>query len=350
MKRSWLGVAIWLGSVGVAQAQAPVLGPAERQSPTPGPVGGPAVAQGPSPGEPGFTTQLFSSSRATLLGDMFGLRTVLGNYGISLGVLETSEVFGNASGGVRRQAAYDGLTTMTLGIDTQRAFGWDGGSISLSALQIHGRNLSADSLLTLQTASGIEATPATRLWEAWYQQAFLHGAADIKIGQQSLDQEFIGSLYAGTFLNTMMGWPVVPSYDLYAGGPAYPLSSLGVRLRARSGAWTVLGGVFDDNPSGGPFNDDSQVRGGRAGRGRGSTSTPARCSLPKCNMPGTSRARGCWWGRMRGRVCRGPTSLVPGSTAGISRTSATTIPACRWPIRTAAGWRGCVGRISASMG
>ena len=31
----------------------------------------------------------------------------------------------------------------------------------------------------------------------------------------------------------MMGWPMVPSADLYAGGPAYPLSSLGVRLRAQ---------------------------------------------------------------------------------------------------------------------
>ncbi len=30
-----------------------------------------------------------------------------------------------------------------------------------------------------------------------------------------------------------MGWPMVPSADLYAGGPAYPLSSLGVRLRGQ---------------------------------------------------------------------------------------------------------------------
>jgi porin len=64
------------------------------------------------------------------------------------------------------------------------------------------------------------------------------------------------------FANTMMGWPMVPSADLYAGGPAYPLSSLGVRLRSQLGqGFTVLGGVFQDNPPGGPFNDDGQLRG-----------------------------------------------------------------------------------------
>jgi porin len=59
-----------------------------------------------------------------------------------------------------------------------------------------------------------------------------------------------------------MGWPALPAVDLYAGGPSYPLSSLGVRFRAKGlGPFTLLAGVFDDNPPGGPFDDDSQVRG-----------------------------------------------------------------------------------------
>jgi porin len=67
---------------------------------------------------------------------------------------------------------------------------------------------------------------------------------------------------SGLFLNTMMGWPMVPSADLFAGGPAYPLSSLGIRLRAQAGrGFTALLGVFQDNPPGGPFDDDGQLRG-----------------------------------------------------------------------------------------
>ncbi|MGH6979836.1 MAG: carbohydrate porin, partial [Stellaceae bacterium] len=126
-----------------------------------------------------------------LLGDIGGLRPWLRNFGATLTITETSEALGNLSGGIRRGFEYDGLTTAIFQLDTQRAFGWDGGTFNASALQIHGRNLSADNLLSLQTASGIEAERTTRLWELWYQQKFMNGLIDVKIGQQSLDQEFM---------------------------------------------------------------------------------------------------------------------------------------------------------------
>ncbi|QXX74861.1 Porin B [Methylovirgula sp. HY1] len=215
--------------------------------------------------EPNFMTGLFASSRSTLLGDMWGLRSALGTYGLTLGIQDTNEGFGNATGGIKQGANYDGLTLMTLGLDTKKAFGLDGGSFNISALQIRGRNLSSTNLLDLQTFSGIAAQPSTRLWELWYQQTFLGGKMDVKVGQQSLDQEFMTSQGSNLFINTMMGWPMLPSADLYAGGPAYPLSSLGARLRGQPfGPVTVLAGVFQDNPAGGPFNDDSQTRGSSA--------------------------------------------------------------------------------------
>jgi porin len=236
---------------------------------TAAPSGQPASAAPSDPAptsQPSFTTGLFSSSRSTLLGDAGGLRTLLGKYGITLSVTEQSEIFGNATGGTRQGAYYDGLTTGTLQLDTQKGFGWAGGLFNVSAFQIHGQSLSAENLLALQTVSGIEASPATRLWELWYQQTLLDGRFDVKIGQQSLDQEFMTSTGSALFINTMMGWPLVPSEDLYAGGPAYPLSSLGVRLRGQivSGL-TGLIGVFDDNPPGGPFDDDPQTLGPEAG-------------------------------------------------------------------------------------
>jgi len=300
-----------------------------------------------TPSEPGFTTQLFGSSRGNLLGDMWGLRTALGRYGIDLAITETSEVLGNVTGGIKTGAAYDGLTTMTLGIDAEKAFGWVGGSFNISALQIHGRNLSAENLLSLQTASGIEAERATRIWELWYQQKFAECDVDVKIGQQSLDQEFIGSTFAGTFINTMMGWPVVPSYDLYAGGPAYPLSSLGLRVRVHpSKSLTVLAGVFDDNPPGGPFNDDSQLRGAEKsglqfnlntgalfiGEIQYTINQPAEGELVTTDhmgLPGTYKL-GFWF----------DTASFP--------TSATIIPASRSPTPRARESPAWIGAISAS--
>jgi porin len=201
----------------------------------------------------------------TLLGDIGGLRPALARYGATLDLSETDEVFGNLTGGLHRGFAYDGLTSMNLEVHTEKAFGWKDGIIRASAFQIHGIDLTPRNFDVLQTISNIEADRATRLWELWYQQRLPGIDADIRFGQQSLDQQFLISGYAGLFLNAMNGFPALPSNDLYAGGPSYPLSALGVRLRAQPAkALTVLAGVFDDNPPGGPFFDDSQVRDGEA--------------------------------------------------------------------------------------
>ena len=213
-----------------------------------------ALAQGaaPPPSEPGVTTDVWT--RGNLLGDAGGTRASLSKYGITFGIQDTNEGWGNVTGGTRRGASYDGATLFGVGLDTS-AFGWTGGILNISAWNIRGRNIATDNLLNLQTPSGILALPTTRLWEVWFQQSFLDGRFDVKLGQQSLDQEFMTSQYMSLFINTAMGWPELPSTDLYAGGPAYPLSSLGVRLRAQlGGGFTALGGVFQDNPPGGPFD------------------------------------------------------------------------------------------------
>lgn len=205
-------------------------------------------------------------SQSTLLGSMGGLRDALGEHGISLAIQETSEVLGNAGGGVRRAAGYDGVTQMTLQLDTAKAFGLKGGLFNVSALDLHGRNLPAETLLGLQTASGITGDRALRLWELWYQQALTaDGSVDLKIGQQSLDQEFMVSQSANAFVNATFGWPALPSNDLPGGGPAYPLAALGARLRAHlTPAVTVLGGVFAGSPAPDGSGDPQALNGNGA--------------------------------------------------------------------------------------
>ncbi|WGS53641.1 carbohydrate porin [Paraburkholderia sp. D15] len=197
-------------------------------------------------------------NRQQMLGDIGGLRPWLGKYGVTLQLTETSEVLSNLRGGLARGADYDGLTTATVQMDTQKAFGLPGGLFNVSALQIHGANLSANKLGTLNTASGIEAQDTTRLWELWYQQSFLNKRIDVKVGQQSIDQEFITSTNSALFVNTMFGWPALPSYDMPSGGPAYPLSDLGVRVRGQiTPTLTALAGVFDGDPLGNNPNNKS---------------------------------------------------------------------------------------------
>ncbi|AIO68277.1 carbohydrate porin [Burkholderia oklahomensis] len=243
-------------SLGVAQ---PALAQAANAASAPAENATPAAAAAQStPAAPAAQTAEAAPAptgfweRSNLFGDMGGLRSKLGDHGITLNLQETSEYLRNLSGGTRRGGAYDGLTQFGFSVDTEKAIGLPGGTFNVSGLQIHGTSLTSRNLQLLQTASGIEAEGTTRLWELWYQQSFAGGRADMKIGQQSLDQEFMVSQYAGTFINATFGWPVLPAADMPAGGPAYPLSSLGVRLRYKpSDAWTVMAGVFDGNPAGG---------------------------------------------------------------------------------------------------
>jgi porin len=207
----------------------------------------------------GSTATAAAQSTTGLLGDLGGVRPALAANGATLQISDSENLLGNVAGGVKTGATLEGATTADLQIDMGKAFNLPGGTFNITALQIHGRSLSPYYLDNLQAANGNEAADGTRLWELWYDQSFDHGAADVKIGQQSIDNEFITSSNSGVFVNTMAGWPLLPSVDLYAGGPAYPLASLGLRLRVKpADNQTILAGVFDDNPPGQSFDDDPQ--------------------------------------------------------------------------------------------
>src|SRR5580698_5685079 len=84
----------------------------------------PSFAGGSAPQDDsvfGFLSGINKSSG--MLGNMWGLRPWLGQYGVTFGLQETSEVLGNVSGGTRQGFDYDGLTQMNVQMDTQRAFG-----------------------------------------------------------------------------------------------------------------------------------------------------------------------------------------------------------------------------------
>jgi porin len=185
---------------------------------------------------------------ANLFGDLGGFREAFAKIGGTLQATETSEVFANPYGGLKPGADYDGLTTVTVQIDTKAAFKWDGGLFNVSLLNLHGDNFSTSHIGSLQTISGVQGDRATRLWEAWYDQKF-GDMFDLRFGQQSLDVEFDNSPSGAYFVNSLFGWPAFDALDLPGGGPAFPLSALGVRGRWQSGAWTVLAGVFSGEPA-----------------------------------------------------------------------------------------------------
>ena len=225
--------------------------PGGPTSGTPLPSGGSREPGQPPPQAPAEEKPTGLMQRDRLLGDLGGLRTRLEDAGITLGLQEQSEVLGNATGGVRQGAIYEGATLMSLALDSQKLANYPGGSINISAYQIHGRGLSANNLGNLHVASGFEGTRATRLFELWYEQKLAGEKISVRIGQMSADQEFLTSQYGALFINASFGWPTLPAVNLPSGGPAYPLATPGVRLKLiPADTITLLAGVFNGDPAG----------------------------------------------------------------------------------------------------
>jgi len=192
-------------------------------------------------------------SRPTLLGDMGGLRPALEHYGVSLEISETSEVLGNVTGGTRRGAVYEGLTDVGLKLDLRPYFHWHG-EFYVRAFNIHGRGLSANNLgSNFHTASSIEASRTARLYELWYEQ-HIGDVLHVRIGQQNADRDFLVSTIARSFVNNTFGWPALPSAALPSGGPAYPLATPAVRVRADiTNELTLFAAAFNGDPTGARF-------------------------------------------------------------------------------------------------
>jgi len=190
--------------------------------------------------------------RANLFGDPGGLRTRLSSRGVTFGLTESTDVFGNPTGGVRQGVIYEGLTQFGIGLDTEKLFGLKGGTFNATGYQIHGRGLSANNLgNNLHTVSSLEAPRGTLLFELWYEQVLLDKKLAVRVGQLAADQEFMISQYGGLFTNHTFGWSTFPSTDLPSGGPAYPLATPGVRVKwVPRDDLSLLLGVFNGDPAG----------------------------------------------------------------------------------------------------
>jgi len=189
-------------------------------------------------------------------------RAELAKSGVTACLNYIGEVLGNPTGGVHRGAIYEGRLEMALNVDLEKLAGWSGATVHVNAYQIHGRGLSANDLGNILTVSNIEAERTTRLFDFWLQQQLWGDVLSIRVGQLAVDDEFVTSQYGGLFVNSTFGWPGIDAADLPSGGPAYPLSTPGVRIKLQpTDAWSLMTGVFNGDPAG-PGTGTPQSRDG----------------------------------------------------------------------------------------
>jgi len=173
-------------------------------------------------------------------------REILADWGIQFNATYISEVFGNATGGIRRGTIYTGRLDLGTDVDLEKLAGWSGAKFHADMFQIHGQGLSRDYIGNLMLVSGVEALPATRLYELWIEQSLFNGALLVRVGQQASDIEFIDSKYDDIFTNSALGWPGITGINLLSGGPSPPLAVPGVRIKAQlADNITAYAAIFD---------------------------------------------------------------------------------------------------------
>ena len=205
-----------------------------------------------TPPDQGFSVEVTPTVRS-VLPDPWGWeiqRQWYRDRGVTFAGILTNDGFVNVQGGIKRGAVFEGKFEGIVGVDFGRLAGLQGLTFFSNFFQTHGNGGPGRSLVNgLDTISNIEALPSIRLSELWLEQKFWEGRAGLRVGQLTTDSEFYNSQYFNIFLTS--DWPTITSTGLPGGGPAYPLSTPGVRLKLDpTPNVSMLLAVFNGDPAG----------------------------------------------------------------------------------------------------
>jgi len=184
---------------------------------------------------------------AWLFGDWNGERTRLRDQGIDFQFGYTGEIAWNASGGSRSDAAYTDQYLAGVTLDLEKLVGLPAATFQATITQRTGRNLVDDADLgTLQLVQEVYGRgQTTRLTQFWFNQAWLGGLLDWKVGRMGVGEDFAS--FACDFQNlTFCG----SDPGNIAGDYIYnwPISQWGTRLKLNlDGFGYVQAGVYDVN-------------------------------------------------------------------------------------------------------
>jgi porin len=160
--------------------------------------------------------------------DPYGTRNWLYDHGVSYNFIYTNDVLSNVAGGIQRGTIDQGKLEAQLLVDLDKLAGWKDWSFYANAFGIYNSGrIRRDYVGGMNTIAAIEATPTVRLSELWLEKWF--GPLSLRFGQLAADAEFFYSDLSQIFLQS--DWPTIGAVNLPGGGPAYPLSALGARIK-----------------------------------------------------------------------------------------------------------------------
>jgi porin len=171
----------------------------------------------------------------------------------------TNDLLANVSGGSRRGVIDQGKLEGIVSAELEKLAGLPGLYFFANAVQIHNTgHIRRDYVGGINTIASIEGVPTTRLSELWFEQKLADGTLSVRFGQLAADVEFFFSDASAMFLQS--DWATITAVNLPSGGPAYPLSTPGIRLKIESAHdMALLVALYNGDPAG-PGPGDEQRR------------------------------------------------------------------------------------------
>src|SRR5258708_9563003 len=117
-------------------------------------------------------------------------REALADAGYQFSLTYIGEGLANVSGGQRTGAIYTWRLDLGTTIDLEKVAGWTDATFHANLFQIHGDGQSRSYIGNLMLVSGVEALPATRLYEFWIEQKRPGGTAPVRVAQHASASRF----------------------------------------------------------------------------------------------------------------------------------------------------------------
>ena len=179
-----------------------------------------------------------------LTGDWWGVRNFLDDSGVELSASYTNNIAGNPVGGMTQSFAYADNFSFGMQLDFEKLIKWQGLTLTVSALDRNGSNLSARNIGNQFTVQQVYGTETVVFYALVLEQRLLEDKLGIKLGRFSTGDDFASSpLYWLYMNNGIDGNPqALPVNTAFT---SYPASVWGARLRVDpSPEWFAMGGIY----------------------------------------------------------------------------------------------------------
>ncbi len=149
---------------------------------------------------------------------------------VAVALTATGEFWHNASGGLATGSRWNSLADLSVELDLARLGGPAGASFTAQLFWIENQHTEADFADLTGAAnpvSGINAADSWRLFNLFYRQSWADDRFALKLGQLAIDDDFMGSDFAGLFAHSALGampsQVATPHGAATGGGSAYPI-------------------------------------------------------------------------------------------------------------------------------